>query len=176
MNSKLIKTLQSGGACIMRTDTLYGIVARADNEAAVLRVRRLKQRSAEMPLIVLIASADQAFDGTASIAQHSDSGRPTSVIVPSPRAPAWLRHPVNGTVAYRVPNSRSLRAILAKTGPLVAPSANPHGLEPAHDIETARQYFGDTIDYYHDGGRVPGDIQPSRIVAIETDGSETVVR
>lgn len=96
---------------------------------------------------MLVASAQDAWDGQEKLAELSGGERPTSVIIDSPHAPEWLRHS-DGTVAYRVPRSPELRALLAETGPLVAPSANPQGLPPARSVAEVREYFGDKIDYY----------------------------
>jgi len=171
---KVVATLQAGGVSILRTDTLYGIVAKADDEAAVARVHAIKQRSPGKPLIVLIASPEQAYDGQAMIAAHTDSVQPTTIIVPSPSAPIWLQHS-DGTVAYRVPCKENLRALLIKTGPLVAPSANREGEEPAQDVTAAKAYFEDLVDIYVDESKVI-DAQASRIIRVETDGTISQIR
>ena len=36
--AELIDILRSGGIAVIRTDTIYGIVGRADNQAAVERI------------------------------------------------------------------------------------------------------------------------------------------
>ncbi|TSC68333.1 MAG: tRNA threonylcarbamoyladenosine biosynthesis protein [Parcubacteria group bacterium Gr01-1014_72] len=69
---------------------------------------------------------------------------------------------------------RDLCGFLKKTGPLVAPSANPEGQPPARTISEARAYFGDTIDFYIDGGRREGE--PSRLVELLSDGTEVILR
>lgn len=170
----LVSTLNRGQLAVIPTDTLYGIVARADNEAAVRRVHAIKKRSAGKPLIVLLASAEQAYDNVALIAAHSQAGRPTSVIVPSPSAPKWLQHP-DGSVAYRVVHLPWLQDILRRTGPLVAPSANIESMQPAKDIQQARAYFGDVVAQYVDGGTIENE-QASKIVAVSTSGDVRVIR
>ena len=42
--------------------------------------------------------------------------------------------------------------------------------------EEARKYFADSIDLYIDGGEVPADTPPSRLVRIEADGTMTRLR
>ena len=172
MNSQqMIDILNDGGVGILRTDTLYGIVARADDEAAVERIFQTKVRDRDKPLIVLLPSAAAAYDESETISKISEnSNTPTTIIVESPHAPAWLRH-TDGSVGYRLPKDRTLRKLLEQTGPLVAPSANPQGLEPARTIDQAREYFGESIDCYLDGGEVPASQPPSQIFKIKTDGS-----
>ena len=59
--NQLVLTLQRGGVAVLRTDTLYGIVARADDEAAVAQVYRLKQRDSNKSPIILVADASQTY-------------------------------------------------------------------------------------------------------------------
>lgn len=166
----LVQLLKSGGIAVLRTDTLYGIVARAEDEDAVKRIYTIKGRSRDKPLIVLIASPEDAYDAHVSILQHTTFTRPTTVVVDSPSAPDWLRHH-DGSLAYRIPANEELRLLLRRTGPLVAPSANPTNSPPARSIEEAQSYFTTQVDAYVDGGVVPEDAAPSRIIRIESDGS-----
>ncbi|HET6622630.1 MAG TPA: Sua5/YciO/YrdC/YwlC family protein, partial [Candidatus Saccharimonadales bacterium] len=61
-NHKLIETLQTGGVAVIKTDTLYGLVASANDRAAVARVYELKRRNPSKSLIVLVADTDQLYD------------------------------------------------------------------------------------------------------------------
>ena len=57
--------------------------------------------------------------------------------------------------------------ILKQTGPLIAPSTNPQGFPPAKNIEEAKKYFGDKIDFYMDEGELTSD--PSTLTKIIGD-------
>src|SRR5690606_19478832 len=57
-------------------------------------------------------------------------------------------HRGSKSLAFRLPKDKVLIKILKKTGPLVAPSANPEGKEPAKTAEEAREYFGNQVDLY----------------------------
>lgn len=170
-----IEVLHGGGIAVIRTDTLYGIVARADDEQAVKRVRAVKKRSPDKALIVLLGRADDAYDNAEVLQTHTDGIHPTSVIVPSPHAPEWIRHE-NGSVAYRIPVDAQLRELLSQTGPLVAPSANPEGLPSASTIAEARAYFHDQVDCYLDGDAVAPDMPPSWIIQLDDRGDITRLR
>jgi L-threonylcarbamoyladenylate synthase len=52
------------------------------------------------------------------------------------------------SLAFRVPKNL---ALLKKTGPLIAPSANPEGMPPARNIREAKKYFQDKVDFYLPG-------------------------
>lgn len=166
-------TLRAGGVVVLRTDTIYGIVARADDENACERVYQAKGRDANKPCIVLIADDAQIWDGASREAftkVAADIGdEATSIIVPSgENTPEWIPHE-NNTVAFRIPNKPELRRLLLSTGPLIAPSANPSGAEPAANVEQAETYFGDTVDLYVDAGTV-SNMAPSRVVRVNQAG------
>ena len=94
---------------------------------------------------------------------------PNSIILPDANAPSWITRDT-GTVAYRMISSDiDLYALIAKTGPLIAPSANPEGLPPAKNIAQAKEYFGDQIDFYLDGGEIT-NTAPSNLYLWSKDG------
>lgn len=169
---ELVALLQKGGGIgVLRTDTLYGVVARADSEQAVERVYRLKSRNDAKSPIVLIGSVDQLFDEPNDATRREMSAvwpGKVSIIVPSVKAPHWLTRG-NESVAYRLPGSEALRQLLAQTGPLIAPSANPEGKSPAMTIDEAVIYFGNEVDFYVDGGRVD-DETPSQLIRLADNG------
>lgn len=155
----------------MPTDTLYGLVGSAFSKKAVARIYKLKKRNPKKPLIILIESfRDLARFGVKpdakikKILQKVWSGK-ISVILPCRNKKFLYLHRGINTLAFRLPAKKSLRALLRETGPLVAPSANPEGLPPARTIREAKKYFGDTVDFYIDGGTFSS--QPSTLIAIK---------
>lgn len=168
---RIVAALQRGGVGVLRTDTLYGLVASADNEAAVERVYVLKRRDDGKSPIVLIADIEQMFDQVNERERHVlDDVWPgkVSVIMPARQAPAWLTRG-NESVAYRLPEHDELRQLLRQTGPLIAPSANVQSQPPAMTVAEAMEYFGDAVDFYVDGGRVT-EASPSHLIRVLGDG------
>jgi L-threonylcarbamoyladenylate synthase len=152
-------------------------VADSTNEAAVRRIYELKGRDDDKSPIVLISEISQIFDEL--IPEHKAYvthawPAPVSVIIPSRQAPTWIRRG-NDSVAYRMPADDDLRRLIDQTGPLIAPSANPQGMQPAMNIREAKYYFGDNVDFYVDGGKVE-DPRPSQIMKFESDGEVTRIR
>lgn len=173
INDDIARLLQQGGVGILRTDTLYGIVASARSEAAVERVYAIKGRTPTKPPIILIASTDQllnVYDSTTLARLKTLWPGKVSVILPAPGAPAWLVRS-GDSLAYRMPDATELRDLLRRTGPLIAPSANPEGLSPAMSIHEAVAYFGEKVDFYVDGGVVEDDT-PSQLYRLLDDGME----
>ena len=171
-NYEIVELLKTGKIGVIRTDTIYGIVGRADDEAAVQRIYNVKKRDDHKPPIVLIATIDHMYDqpdeSTRSVVKSVWPGR-TSLIVKSPSAPQWLLRGQD-TLAYRLPADVPLRQLISLTGPLVAPSANPQSLEPATSIQQAIDFFGDLVDFYVNGGEVI-DTAPSQLLRINSDGA-----
>lgn len=172
-NHELIDCLRGGGVAVIRTDTLYGIVASADNEEAVERVYAIKGRDPHKSCIILLDDMRSAYgrgDELDTDAHRYHSDVPTSFLIDGSGAPNWLLRE-NSQLAYRVPDDLDLRQFLAATGPLIAPSANPQGKPPARTVEEAKAYFDDQVDLYADGGEVPADTPPSRLLRVNDDGS-----
>jgi L-threonylcarbamoyladenylate synthase len=171
-NHELIDVLKQGGVAVVRTDTLYGIVASANIESAVERVYRIKGRDANKSCIVLLDDMRSAYgrgDELETDEHRYQSDVPTSFLIHGHGAPNWLLRE-NNDLAYRVPQPLELKQFLAQTGPLIAPSANPQGQPPARTIAEARAYFKDAVDMYVDGGEVPADTPPSRLLRVHDDG------
>ncbi len=175
----ILTILARGGVGVMATDTIYGIVGSALKPGTVERIYRLRKRSRAKPFIVLIASRrDLARFGvrpdrkTKKILCKLWPG-PVSVILPCALKRFAYLHRGAETIAFRVPAKQSLRRLLAQTGPLVAPSANPEGMPPANTIAQAKQYFGNRVDFYVDGGSARS--LPSTLIAIK-DGTIHILR
>lgn len=179
-NPALIEILARGGVAVMPTDTIYGIVGRADNLSAVGRIYELRQRAPEKPCIILIA--DLAELGKFSVKLSGNQREkikefwpgPVSIILDCPEESLAYLHRGTKTLAFRIPASEDLRNFLEHTGPLIAPSANIEGQSPAKDIEEAKKYFGEEVDIYLDGGEISGS--PSRVIKLDHLGQVTVLR
>jgi L-threonylcarbamoyladenylate synthase len=172
-DENIVLLLKKGGIGVIRTDTLYGIIASAGNEAAVERVFATKGRNSDKSPIVMIGSTDQLFDQVDESVLHLLKdfwpGK-NSVILPSHAAPDWITRG-NQSVAYRLPDNKALCEFIMQTGPIIAPSANPQGLQPAMTIKQAEKYFGDKVDFYVDGGAV-ADNTPSWLLKFGPSGVE----
>lgn len=162
--------IRQGAIGVMPTDTLYGIVAAARNAAAVERLYEVRQRDAGKACIVLIGEREQLDDVAAwspadwhAVAYYWPG--PFSMILPvTKRTPGYLTRG-GQTLAYRLPQNPDLQEFLRRTGPLLAPSANLQGKQPATTLAEAQSYFGDRVDFYVDGGQLQG--RPSTLIKAE---------
>jgi L-threonylcarbamoyladenylate synthase len=172
----ITQTLRNDGVAVVRTDTIYGIIARADSEAAVEKVYAAKHRNPAKQCIVLLSTVPSDFAYGSIIQQYSaEAAQPTSVIVPATHQPSWLLRG-GDTLAYRVVRDPFLRSVVEAVGPVIAPSANPESLPPARTIEEAKSYFGETVDCYIDGGEVGESVSASAIVSVNESGAISFIR
>lgn len=175
MFDEVAQKLQMPGVVgVLPTDTIYGVVARASDEAAVTRLYDLKHRE-HKPGTVIAATIEQLVDlgikrRYLTAVQQFWPGA-VSVIIPcSSPALAYL-HQGKSSLAVRIPNHPELRKLLGATGPLLTSSANHPGEPSANTVSEARSYFGNKVDFYIDGGDL-SDHEPSTVIRIVDDAIE----
>lgn len=156
------------------TDTVYGVVARASDQAAVTRLYELKRRE-HKPGTLIAASVDQlvelGFKRRYLQAVEKFWPGPVSVVVPCIEL-EYLHQGV-GSLAVRIPDKAELLQLLAKTGPLLTSSANQPGEPPATTVAEAQAYFGNGVDFYEDGGDLSG-AKPSTVIRVVDDAIEVL--
>ena len=125
------RTILAGGLVAFPTETVYGLGAKAWDEAAVAKIFTAKGRPANDPLIVHIARFDQLSQVASEVppvalelCHHFWPGPLTIVLKKSERIPANLTAGLD-SVALRMPNHDVALALLqAVDAPIAAPSAN----------------------------------------------------
>ena len=159
---------------VIPTDTVYGLVARAADTAAVQRLYDLKHRDGK-PGTLIAANIDQlvTLGLKARYLKAVEQFWPgaVSVIIPCGDPALAYLHQGKYSLAVRIPDHPELLKLLEQTGPLLTSSANHAGETVANTVDEARTYFGDTVDFYADGGDL-SDHQPSTIIRIVDDAIE----
>lgn len=158
--NQVIKALNNGGIAVIPTDTIYGIVAKANDKKAIDKVYKTKGRDDTKPLIVLINNLEslKIFGVKLTIDQNNFLNKnwpgKISIILPVNKNKFKYIHRGIGSIAFRMigPVNRNLFSIIESVGPIIAPSANPQGLLPATCIHKSYRYFGNVVDAYLDGG------------------------
>lgn len=182
-DANLIKVLQDGGVAVMPTDTIYGLVGRAENSDTVNRIYNLKKRTPKKPCIILIGDINEIEKFSVNLSKEQKNklkeywqigSVPVSIILDCLDENFSYLHRGTKTLAFRLPSPQSLRDLLLSIGPLIVPSANPEGLPPAQNISEAKKYFGDAVDFYLDGGEIFS--KASKLIKLHKDGSITIIR
>lgn len=172
--------LKDGGIGVIPTDTLYGIVGTALDKKTVERIYALRKRETKKPMIVMISSLKdlELFDVRLSDFQKKFLNKnwpgKLSVILKCPGKKWEHLHRGKKTMAFRLPEEKTLRKLLKKTGPLIAPSANIAGQMPASTPKEAMGYFVNEIDFYVDAGKLKS--KPSTLITLDENASVKILR
>jgi len=170
---KAKNAIQNGEVCVVPTDTLYGIIASADDPEAVERIYQIKKRDRDKPPILLTASISQINPFISeSLQQKADFldavwPGPVSVILSSQLDDLAYLHRDTHSLAFRIPDYAPLIELTEQNGPIIAPSANPQGSTPAHTIQAAKDYFHTQVTHYVDDGPKHGE--PSTVIDTRED-------
>mgnify|MGYP001373256109 CR=1 FL=1 len=169
----------------MPTETVYGLAARIDRPLAIEKVFKTKGRPSFDPLIVHVASLEQAKSLVSSwptsadvLAQKFWPG-PLTLVVPKNSSVSDLISSGLETVGIRVPNHPLAIELLTKCAtPLAAPSANRFGRTSPTAIDHVRTEFPEAIAsgevFILDGGACEVGVE-STVVRCEDD-QVTVLR
>lgn len=174
-NQELPNILNGGDVGILPTDTLYGLVCRAVDEAAVKRLYSLKNRE-NKPGTIIAANPEQLVDlglpqdRVKAAAQYWPN--PVSVIIPTEKL-GYLHQGKSSLACRVVAGPQELIDLLKKVGPLLTSSANHPGEPPATTIGRAKNYFGDSVDFYVDGGD-RSSAEPSTVLRIKDKDDDTI--
>lgn len=126
-----IKSIKSGRLVGMPTETVYGLAAPIDNQSLINRIFELKKRPFFDPLIVHVASVDQAKSLVKSWLPVCDDivcrfwpGPVTLVLEKTDEVSDLITSGLQ-TVGIRIPRSKVARDFISQLGvPVAAPSAN----------------------------------------------------
>lgn len=157
------------------TETVYGLGARALSEEAVRRIFEAKQRPATNPLILHVASIEQARSLAGSWPDEADAlarafwpGPLTLVVKRSDKVPDQVCAGLD-TVAFRIPDHPIARALIEATGePLAAPSANRHTTVSPTTADHVLATLEGRVDVVVDGGPTAVGIESTLISAVES--------
>jgi L-threonylcarbamoyladenylate synthase len=161
--------LADGGLVALPTETVYGLAARADDDAAVAQIFAAKGRPADHPLIVHVSGRDDASVFAAELNQQAvrliDAFWPGPLTVIVRRRDGSANAAAAGlpTLALRSPAHPVARALLARCAQLgvrglAAPSANRFGRVSPTTAAHVRDEFGDEL-LVLDGGACPLGIE-----------------
>ena len=158
---KASEVIAKGGVIAFRTDTFYGLGANPFNPLAVARVRELKGREDDKPILLLISDRDQVerliVDPSEAFTRAAEEFWPGPLTIIG-AAVAALPEAITagtGTVGIRLPGEEQVRELVRECGGVVtATSANPSGREPARSANEVADYFPVGLDLIIDGGEV----------------------
>ena len=156
--AEAVRTLAAGELVGVPTETVYGLAADADNEAAVAKIFAAKGRPSDHPLIVHVADAAAAPHFAAEIPQFASRliaafwPGPLTLILPRRAGRAAAAAGGQSSIGLRCPAHPVAHALLlacARATPpivgLAAPSANKFGRVSPTTAQHVRSEFGDGL-------------------------------
>jgi len=180
--ARAAELLRAGALVAIPTETVYGLAARADSEAAVAEIFRAKGRPDFNPLIVHVASLAMArelaqFDARAEMLAARYWPGPLTLVLPARESPVVPAVTAGlPTIALRMPDHPAMRRLLETVAlPLAAPSANRSGgISPTTPKHVAWSLGGEVAAIL-DGGPCLRGVE-STIVALREGGGWQLLR
>jgi L-threonylcarbamoyladenylate synthase len=158
-----ITILKQGGIVACPTDTVYGVGAAINIEAAVERVYQIKGRPHSRALPILLAEKYQLAEVAKIVPplarRLADRFMPGALTIVLFKADSVSDIVTGGlkTIAVRIADHPIPTAVVRGLGaPIVGTSANLSGSPSALTAEEVRAQIGDRVDMIIDGGRCPG--------------------
>ena len=175
------KLLTEGKLVAIPTETVYGLAANGLDETAVAGIFSAKNRPTFDPLILHVASIEQAQSLCTDWPEMADKlarafwPGPLTLILPKADHVPDLTTSGQPTVGIRMPNNRLTIELLSTLPfPLAAPSANPFGYVSPTNAQHVADQLGNRIDYILNDGDCSVGIE-STIIAID-NGAPKVLR
>ena len=178
--AKAAAIIREGGLVVFPTETVYGLGANALDADAVKKIYALKGRPAASPLIVHVASIEQARELAAEWSPDAERlarqywPGPLTIVVPKRKA---IPDEVTAglvTVGLRMPRHSMALELLGAAGvPIAAPSANRFTQLSPTTAEHVREAFGAQTPFLLDGGPCEVGLE-STVIAVTRDGLEVL--
>ncbi|HEL9630227.1 TPA: threonylcarbamoyl-AMP synthase [Streptococcus suis] len=159
---KLRAILESGGAVILPTETVYGLFAQALNEEAVNRVYQLKQRPRDKAMNLNVSNLNDIYFFSQNPPHYLEKlynrfmpGPLTIILKANDNVPFWVNSGLD-TVGFRLPNHEQTLRLIAETGPLIGPSANVSGQESGKEFTKLLSQFSEKLEGVADDQALTG--------------------
>jgi L-threonylcarbamoyladenylate synthase len=158
--AEAVAALRNGGVVVLPTDTVYGLVAKADLPDAVDRIFDIKERPPSKTLQLLVgdeSSLDtygRPGEEARKLAALYWPGPLTIIVAASEEAPPSVT--ADGRIGMRAPGHDIALEIIRDAGALAATSANRSTEPTPAGLEAIRSIFTENVDVYVDGGKIEG--------------------
>ena len=157
---KSINILKKGGVIVYPTDTLYGFGVDANNNYAIERINKLKNR--QSPMSVIACKFEQAMLWTnikekdIEIAKKILNSSSTLILDAKKNIVSnKILGKNNSTLGVRIPKHKYCYDISKDYDkPITTTSVNRNGEQPLNDPKSISKIFGEGIDLLIDGGKL----------------------
>lgn len=156
---KAINYFNNGGIVVFPTDTAFGIGCRLDNENAVKKLFRIRNRPETQAAPILVSSIEMAqrylkplTDEVKNLMKKYWPGALTIVYPCNEYKIPSLVRGGGATLGVRMPNNKTLLSLIAQLNcPILGPSANFHGEKTPYSIGDLDQNLVKKVDFVLEG-------------------------
>lgn len=180
---KCLFALRNGGIILYPTDTVWGIGCDATNEKAADRIYKLKKRTDNKAMIVLVTEERDVLQYVANpdrrVFEYLEQvTKPTTIIYKGAIGLAENIIGKDGSIAMRICNDDFCRQLIKRfRKPIVSTSANISGqatpivyTDISLDIKIGVDYI---VNYRQDDTTIA---EPSTLIKWNKDGTPTIIR
>ncbi len=181
--SKSVELLKKGKLLLYPTDTIWGIGCDATNSKAIQKIYKLKGKSENKGLIVLLDSTEKLESYLKKVPPLAydlikNSQRPLTIVYSGPKNLAKKIIAKDGTIAIRIVNDDYCTQVIRRFGkPIVSTSANfanqPSALTFKQIDDGIIKGVDHVVSVFQD--RV-SSIKASTIIKLEDDGTFLILR
>ena len=172
-----VALLGQGKLVAVPTDSSYALVCHLDDKSAVDLLRRTRGVDDKHHLTLLcrdlseLANYARVDNKQYRLLKAATPGPYTFILEASKEVPRRLSHPSRKTIGLRVPDHKTLQALLElHGGPLLATTLIPPGeTEPLNDAHAIRDMFEHQIAAVLDAGACP--LEPTTVIDLTEMGS-----
>ena len=178
-----VSLLQRGGVAAVPTDSSYALVCHLDDKAAADSLRRIRGVDDKHHLTLLckdlseLANYARVDNRQYRMIKAATPGPYTFILEASKEVPRRLSHPSRKTIGLRVPEHKTLQALLELHGaPLLATTLIPRGAtEPLNDASEIRDLLEHELAAVIDAGACHQE--PTTVIDLTAmgDGGEAVL-
>jgi tRNA threonylcarbamoyl adenosine modification protein (Sua5/YciO/YrdC/YwlC family) len=178
-----VALLARGGVAAVPTDSSYALVCHLDDKAAADSLRRIRGVDDKHHLTILcrdlseLANYARVDNKQFRLIKAATPGPYTFILEASKEVPRRLSHPSRKTIGLRVPDHKTLQALLELHGsPLLATTLIPRGeTEPLNDAEAIRRHYEHELAAVVDAGACPLEATTVIDLTAMNDGGEAVI-
>ncbi|MDX5418365.1 MAG: threonylcarbamoyl-AMP synthase [Hymenobacteraceae bacterium] len=172
-----------GNVILYPTDTVWGIGCDAENADAVKKIFKIKERDESKSMILLMADMDMLRHYVQEVPEVlerlvQEQERPTTYVLPGAQNLPKEVISADGTIAVRIPSDEFCHRLCRQINrAIVSTSANLSGEATAASFSDVSEEIKQRVDHVV-GWRQEEKIEskPSRIIKIEADGTQHVLR
>ncbi len=178
-----VALLARGGVAAVPTDSSYALVCHLDDKTAADSLRRIRGVDDKHHLTILcrdlseLANYARVDNKQFRLIKAATPGPYTFILEASKEVPRRLSHPSRKTIGLRLPDHKTLQALLELHGsPLLATTLIPRGeTEPLNDAEEIRSQFEHELAAVIDAGACPLEATTVIDLTAMSEGGEAVI-